>query len=139
MLLAPIITQVQTVGVLKRVLGAVDFASAQQDISGLPVAYVIPLSDAAAPNRLLSGAIEQRVTERFGVIVAINNVRDVRGQAAKEDLESIRGQIINALIGWQPDQGYDPIEYGGGRILSLVNTVLWWQLEFVTAYYERKV
>src|SRR5487761_2207578 len=137
MLLAPIITQVQTVPVLKRVLGTVDFASAQQEISGLPVAYVMPLSDAASPNRMLSGAVEQRVTERFGVILAVNNVRDMRGAAANEDLESLRVSVIAALLGWQPAPGYDPIEYGGGRILTLANTVLWWQLEFVTAYFER--
>ncbi len=139
MLLAPIIAQVKTVSMLKNVEGTVGFALAQQNLKGTPSAWVIPLMDAALPNRMMSGAVEQRVNERFGVILAVSNVRDARGEAANEDLEVVRSAVITALLGWQPDAGYDPVEYGGGRMLSLINPVLWWQLEFTTAYYERKV
>ncbi len=139
MLIAPIIAQVQTVTVLKSVEGVVEFALAQQSLKGVPAAFVVPLMDSATPNRMLSGAVEQRVAERFGVILAVSNVRDQRGQAANEDLEGVRKSVIAALLGWQPAAGYDPVEYGGGRMLSLINPVLWWQLEFTTAYIERKV
>ncbi len=139
MLLAPIIAQVQTVTGLKKVAGAAAFAAAQNTTVTPPCAYVIPLGDNAAPNRMLSGAIEQRVTERFAVILAATNARDTQGYAANDGLETLRAAVIAALLGWQPSTDYDPIEYGKGGMLALANNIFWWQLEFVTAYYERKV
>ncbi len=139
MLIAPIVNQVATVAALKRVSGSASFAAAQVDTIVTPCAYVLPLADTANPNRMLSGAVEQRVSERFGVVLAITNARDARGARANDDLEAIRAAVITALLGWQPASGYDPVEYGGGRMLALTNYILWWQLEFATAYFERKV
>lgn len=139
MLLAPIIAQLGLVTALKRVAGAASFAAAQVDAIVTPSAYVLPMTDTASPNRMLSGAVEQRVSERFAVVLAITNARDPRGSAANDDLEVIRSAVMGNLLGWQPAGGYDPIEYGGGRMLALANFILWWQMEFTTAYYERKV
>ena len=88
MLLQPVIDQVTaTAGVgflsggFRKVMGAAGFADAQADLKVPPVAYVIPLGDTAQPNQLQGLSIEQHVIERFGVIIAASNVRDVRGEA----------------------------------------------------------
>ena len=123
----------------KKVAGAASFVAAQEDLKNPPVAYVMPLGDVAMPNALIGYSVEQRVNERFAVILAIRNLRDVRGDAVNADLELLRGKVIASLLGFVPAVGYNPICYGGGRILQLDVSTLWWQLEFTTAYYERKV
>lgn len=122
-----------------KVSGAADFASAQEDLKITPAAYVIPLADTAQPNRLQFSGIEQHVTERFAVVLAVKNARDVRGDAVNVALETLRDKTINAVIGFVPDTGYEPAEYGGGRLLMLDVAVTWWQLEFITGYRLYKV
>lgn len=124
---------------LKKIAGAVDFASANATLTSAPAAFVLPLMDKASANSAGGGAVQQRVTVRFGVVLVVSNVRDALGAAAHTDLQTVRRAVIDALLAWRPTSEYDPCEYGGGRMLALNGADLWWQLEFVTAYYERKV
>ena len=71
------------------------------------------------------------------MILAVKNFRDVRGDAVNVALETARSQAIKGLIGFSPGAGYDPVQYGGGRLLQLDAITTWWQLEFITGYYER--
>jgi hypothetical protein len=128
-----------SVAALQKVSGAADFASAGIDLKGkLPVAYVLLLSDRAGSNQLIN-AVEQHVEVRFGVVLAVQNLRDAIGKNAHSDLDPIIQSVIAALLGWQPDTDHDPVLYSSGRLLQLADSVLWWQLEFTTAYYLRKV
>ena len=125
-----------------KVSGASDFAAAKEDLAKMKIkraAYVIPLADTAKPNQLLFNGIEQPVTEMFGVIMAIENLRDQRGDAVNADLEAKRKAVINELLGFVPEVGYEPTQYGGGRLLALDTATTWWQLDFITGYVERKV
>lgn len=125
-----------------KVAGAADFAAAKEDLAKLKIkraAYVIPLADKAKPNQLLFNGIEQPVTEMFGVIMAIENLRDVRGDAVNVELETKRKKVIGELLGFVPETGYEPTQYGGGRLLALDVSTTWWQLDFITGYTERKV
>lgn len=141
MLLAPIEARLkdQVAALNRNVAGAVDFAAAEGNLKSVPAAFVLPLIDKAGPNNLACGGIEQRVVERFGVALVVNNASDARGAAAHTALEPLRRAVIDALLGWPPGAEYDPCEYGGGRILKLNGMDLWWQLDFTTAYFERKV
>lgn len=146
MLLQPIVDRLATLmsmptlaGGFRKVGGAADFASAKDDLKVPPVAYVIPLGDNAMPNTLQGYSVDQHVVERFGVIIAVGNVRDVRGEAVNAPLEALRKLTIGNLLAFQPAADYDPVQYGGGKLLMLDVAVIWWQLEFITGYYERKV
>ncbi len=139
MLLGPVADRIRAqVPDLRKVAGAAGFAAAREDLKALPAAYVLPLGDSARPNTL-AGGISQQVVERFGVILAAGNARDARGDAANAALEGLRGAVLQALLGYQPAAEYDPVQYGGGRLLMLDAGVIWWQLEFTTGYYERKL
>ena len=130
--------QVAGVAVFNRVSGAANFAAAHEDLKNwITAAYVIPLADVAKPNDLMGLNVEQHVIERFGVILAVKNFRDQRGDAINIALETARSKVIQALMGFSPGVGYDPVQYGGGRILQLDVITTWWQLEFITGYYER--
>lgn len=126
-------------GGFRVVLGAADFAAARTNLKDPPAAYVIPLGDRAAPSSLQGLSVDQHVTERFGVVMAVSNLRDVRGGAVNAALETLRRATIDNLLAFQPAADYDPVQYGGGRILQLDVSVIWWQLEFITGYYERKI
>lgn len=144
MLSAPIVAQLKTfatdgVADFAKVSGAASFATALADLKNPPAAYVIPLSDVAQRNALIGTSVDQRVDERFGVVLAVRNLRDTIGDAVNADLETLRKKTINSLLGMIPADGYNPICYGGGRLLKLDVSTLWWLLEFTTVYYERKV
>ncbi len=124
---------------LRQIGGAAEF-SALPDAGpqAVPAAFVVPLDEHAGRNQLDTG-ISQRVDVRFGVILAVRNLRDGLGAAANDDLEALRRAIKDALLGWRPAGADDVCTFGGGRVLQLANQVLWWQDDFLTAYYERKV
>lgn len=126
-----------SVAALKKVAGAVDFASAGMDLkTNLPAAYVLPLAEKADPNQLADGVL-QKVGARFGVVIAVSNLRDARGEQAHSGLDPLRSAVIAALLGWAPSDAHDPVEFVSGRILNFADGVLWWQDEFTTAYLLR--
>lgn len=124
------------VAALKTVAGTAEFAVAETAAKQLPAAYVIPLADKASGNELETG-VEQHVVARFGVALAIRNIKDARGQAGQAALKTLRDAVSVVLLGWEPLAGYDPVLYVGGQLIKIGNGVLWWQDEYVTGYYRR--
>jgi len=142
MLLLPIVTQLKAIETdgakeFRKVETAANFAAARDDQKNTPSAYVLPMSDTAGANSLGGGAILQPVKERFGVALAVSNLRDASGVAAQVEFERLRRLVIDALLGYVPAEGYEPVEYAGGGLLALTPGVLWWQLVFSTGYIER--
>ena len=138
MQLAPIHARIKAnCPALRQVGGAADF-SALPGVGpqAVPAAFLVLLDENAGSNQLDTG-ISQRVDVRFGVILAVRNLHDGVGAAAIDDLETLRRAIKNALLGWRPPGADDVCIYGGGRVLELSEQILWWQDDFVTAYYER--
>lgn len=124
---------------LKSVAGAAGLAAATADLKQPPAAFVVPMSDRAAGNHTGTMSVTQLNTVRFAVIIAVQNLRDPRGEKAQSDLLVLRRDVMNSLHGWQPDSPFIPIEYGGGRLLRMSNQVLWWQDEFLTSHFIRSV
>lgn len=122
---------------LKKVGTAADYASAAIDLkTPTPAAYVIPLRETPGRNTLENAVSQQNVT-RFGVVLAVSNLRDAIGAKAGVDLRAIRIAVMTALLGWTPGPDYDVCTSGGGRLLQLSNAVLWWQDEYLTALFLR--
>lgn len=124
---------------MKLIGGAADFASATEGLKQTPAAFVLPSSERAASSSTGTLVVSQNNTVRFGVVVAVQNLRDPRGEKAQADLLALRHAIMTALHGWSPDDDFDPIEFGGGRLLQLNDQVLWWQDDFVTAHFIRSL
>lgn len=135
-----IIDQLKTeVTTLKRVSGAAGMAEAVEDLKQTPAAFVVPASERPSGNNTGTMVVSQNNIVRFGVVIATQNLRDPRGEKAQADLVALRGAIMTALHGWQPNADFDPIEYGGGNLLKLDNQVLWWQDNFVTSHLLRSL
>ncbi len=127
------------VSALRKVEGAAEFAAAEPDLKLTPAAFVIELANRTAPSRTGTEVVSQVNEIRFGVVMAVQNLRDVRGDAAKATLNPLRESVMTALLGWVPEPEYDPCEYGGGRLVQIANQVLWWQEEYVTRFLLRSV
>jgi len=123
---------------LRKVEGSAELAALKSGITTAPRAYVVPLSEKAGPNLYETGAVQQRVEVRFGVVYLVRNMKDARGQKAHDmGLEVVRREGLDALVGWSPDVGIDVCTYAGGRLLNMKDQTVFWQDEFITSYFER--
>lgn len=114
-----------------RVSGAAEFKALSENAKlKLPAAYVVPAEDTTGEQKSQTD-YWQSLTEGFAVIIALDNRRDLRGQAAAFDaVDDIRAGIWKALLGWQPDADADPISYAGGQLLDMERGVLLYQYDF---------
>lgn len=124
---------------LRRVSGAADFAAARSDLRQTPAAFVIELNNRPGPSRTGTLVVSQLNEIRFGLILAEKNLRDPRGDSAKTAMNALREAVMAAVLGWTPEAEFDPCEYGGGRLLLMDDSVMWWQEEFVTRNLLRSV
>ncbi len=136
--LHPIAVQIKSLTPALADIGlAGDFQTAMQNLRlKTPAAFVLPGPERAGPNIYIQ-AVGQLVTMRFSVVLAIQNLRDMQGDAAQTDLDPIRTAVLAALLGWQPGAADSPITFGGGRMLKWADGVLWWQDDYDTTYYVR--
>lgn len=124
---------------LKLVGGAADFSAAAESLKQKPAAFVLPNSERAGESKTGTLVTSQYNAVRFAVVIAVQNLRDARGENAQAGLRTIRMAIATALHGWQPESEFDPIEYGSGRLLQLNDQVVWYQDEFVTGHLLRSL
>jgi len=87
-----------------RVAGAAEYAKGVEDQTwmALPAAYLVPEDEDAEPDTAQSGGLEQEVTIRFGVVVALDNTADRRGQTASAQYHAVRMALFRALLNWMP-------------------------------------
>lgn len=140
-MLAETIARLQAqVPALKTVAGAAEFAALKNPPpkERQPAAYVIPIADQAGTNKLVNG-VRQQVTTRFGVVLALGNLGDARGEAASKAIETTRAAVRAALLGWSPTADDDPIAFAQGRMIGLADGVVWWQDEFITGNSIEKI
>jgi hypothetical protein len=124
---------------LKTIAGAAAFAKAATDLKQVPAAYVLPVSERPGRSNTGTMSVTQQNTVQFAIVIAVQNLRDPRGESAQADLLPIRNEIMTALHGWQPDSDMDPVEFNGGRLLRITGQALWWQDEFTTRHFIRSL
>jgi hypothetical protein len=115
-----------------RVAGAAELAYALQGSLQKEMAFVIQLAETASKNELDNG-INQTITERFGVVVMLDNAttqKDKTGLTAYDELFDVRAELLGALLGWQMDDMDSVISYGGGKVLGINRAQFWYQFEF---------
>lgn len=136
--LADFITRLQAnCPTLKNVKGSASLASAQTASMQMPCAFVIYHAENAQPNNMI-GIHSQQVNLQIGVYIAVKNVTDGRGEKAGEDFESVKTEVLNALIGWQPIDAANLVDYVSGKNYGFDNMTLYWYGVFSTDYHLRK-
>lgn len=120
-----------------RVAGAATYRQVSlQDDFPAPHAFVLPLGELADGEVMIS-AVDQELSTRFAVVVAVSNTSDERGQAAAEAIYDIRAELLTALVGWTPDvTRYAPVLYRGMPDDPDVNRArAWAQFDFEAIAY----
>lgn len=112
------------------VLGAVELAAAEQDHQRDTI-YVVPLEDRPAPNDLENG-VRQQVDIDVGLVYALTNRRDRRGEAATDELDALRDRAREAVLGFAPAPEADPLEYRRGVLRQMAEQTVWWQDTYQT-------
>ena len=144
-LLEGLVAQLRTITLLKDSVAGIEeleeaFNTTQAKLR-TPAAFAILLEESAGRNELMN-AIEQRVTVGFAIVLAIENTlnpRGVVGGGYKSNLQTVRELVFDKIMDYQSDAKYDPAEYSRGRLVKIQDGTLWWQEEFTTAYYRRKI
>jgi len=116
-----------------RIGGAAELALAMTYTLQKEMAFVVQMAETAGQNKYDSG-INQLITERFAVIVAINNAssdKDKLGLTAYDSLYEIRAEIFKAILGWQMNGAESLVSYAGGRVVRVDRAYLWYQFEFL--------
>lgn len=124
----------------EEVAGAAEFNTIQQDTLEVDTAYVIQTTDVALANDV-TGTVNQKVTEGFGVVVAIRNDQsqaDKTGLTAYDQLHDIRTELWDLLVGLNLGTVLDtasytvegPVEYKGGSLIDINSAWLWYLYEF---------
>lgn len=95
-----------------------------------PAAFVMPVSERAeAPVR--TSVLRQRVALRTGVLLSVQNLRDIKGAAALDTLRPLRAALRTALVGWVPDADTgEPLVHATGRLWRMDGGRIWWLDEF---------
>ena len=117
------------------IAGAAEFGYAWGKSLKSEMAFVVPLVETTRANNLDNG-INQLITERFAVVVVINNDttnKDKTGLTAYDSIHDIRTEVLSAILGWTIPGSEDIVSYAGGKILNINAANLWYQFEFATS------
>lgn len=115
-----------------RVAGTAELDVALKNPLKAEAAFCVPLNDIADRHTGDAG-INQKIIERFGVVVAITNdttQTDRLGLIANDQLHDVRGELFRALVGLELNDTDGSISYVGGTLLQLTRAYLWYQFEF---------
>lgn len=116
----------------REVAGAANLEAISDGRLTAPGCYIYRTNAQAVPSAY-DDQVSQLVTDRFGVVVVVRNVRDSRQGDSSDDAEQYCEALREILLGWQPDPYSAPIEYAGGTLVSLLNGFLIWQESYQTA------
>lgn len=135
-----IITQLKTnCPSITTVDGAIKLMSAMESPPLGISAYVIPTGEQSDANDTIS-IISQRVSAGFAVLIMMAfDMNDDTGAQAYADIQTVREEVMIALLGFVPFDGADPIEHSNGSLANLLPGVIMWSDEFNTGYYRRAV
>ena len=134
MLLSPIILKIRAgeTEFNNYIGGAAELALAMEYSLTKEAGFVIQLAETASANDYDS-TINQKISERFAVVVALDNGtsdRDKMGLIAYDRLAGIRAEIFSAILGWQIPGTESIVSYSGGKVLGINRAWLWYQFEF---------
>jgi len=122
----------------REVAGAANLRGVLESRVSAPACYVFRLRNNPGANTLDIG-VSQRVVESYAVVVVTGNKRDARGGDSSDENEALCQQVDTALLNWTPDPAAEPLEYGGGSLVSLAGGTMYWQDIYTTARFRRAV
>lgn len=122
----------------KEVAGAADLSSILTGRVSAPGCYIFTERDKADANNLLNG-VSQRIVESMAIVTVVRNVRDARGTDADDENKALRKLVSTALLNWVASPEYEPMEYGGGQLISFSNGFHFYKSTYLSASLIRAI
>lgn len=117
--------------------GATAYAQVKDRPNVMPAAFVLPLEEASQPNNRMGGKVLQRTEADIGVVIILENLSGFDGDAAADELETIKRWTRRQLVGFEIED-CDPLEHVAGEILQARSGTVWFQHTFSTVYFEEE-
>lgn len=114
------------------IAGAAELDIATKNTLTREMAFVIPLEEDCAANAVET-SIDQVITERFGVVVAVKCVpyqEDKTGLTAYDRLHDVREELIRTLVGRELSWTESNLYYRGGQLMQINGAWLWYMFRF---------
>lgn len=130
-----------TVPALVSVGLARDLGAVRQATLRYPSAWVILLGELAAENRYANeDMIEQAITARVGVVMAVRDIADRTGTRAADDLQGIREAVLLSLCRFIPEVGGQAFRFSKGSLQSGIDAQggMFWQDDY-TLRFDRRI
>ncbi|MGB0912016.1 MAG: phage tail terminator protein [Phaeobacter italicus] len=131
---------VQDVAALRTVGLAADLGRISARSLRYPSAYVILLGEQAGDNRYMGDLVEQDVTARIGVIMAVRDIADTSGARATTSLAPLREAVLLSLCSFVPEISGRAFRFTRGSLQSGIDTHggLFWQDDY-TLRFDRRI
>lgn len=118
-----------------------DLATVRRENIRWPSAWVVQLAETADQNRYQNDdMIEQPVTVRIAVIMAVRDIADRTGTRAATDLQPLREAVLLSLGRFVPTGADQAFRFSRGQLVSGVDAQggMFWQDEF-TLRFDRRI
>lgn len=116
----------------RRISGGIDWESIEASVKLQQLrAHVVLGDEDAEPNE--GNVVCQNVAETFEVCVEFPSP-DERGAGVGDLVDAVRIELCRALVGWQPEPHYDPIQYLGRELLLINRAKAVYRFQFLTGY-----
>ena len=99
-----------------------------------PACFVVSMQEEAGDNERMTNVL-QRVEMDVAVVLVVSNLTDATGAAARKDIEPLKRQLRETLLGWKPDGAEDVLTLVSGRMTNSKGGTFWWEELFATAYF----
>ncbi|MFE3838886.1 phage tail terminator protein [Pseudogemmobacter sonorensis] len=130
-----------TVSAFDHVGLARDLGTAHQQTLRWPSAWVVLLAEQAGDVRYFgTDMIEQAITARVGIIMAIRDIADRTGAQAGKSLKPIREAVLLSLCRFVPEAGGQAFRFASGQQQSGIDARggLFWQDNY-TLRFDRRI
>jgi hypothetical protein len=111
----------------KKLALAADFVGAKGQIAVTPTAWVLPSGKRAGDPINEVGPMHQRVRQAFTIIIGFARA-GAEGGGRIDEFEDVEEQLIDALLGWQPEGAVDPFVFSGSDLIG-------WEPDKQTIFY----
>jgi hypothetical protein len=122
----------------REVAGAAGLTNILQGRIAAPGCYVYQEGSDAATNKM-ANIVSQREVIQLAIVIAVKNIRDGRGGDADDVSQALRDSVRAALLGWEPDGGYEMLEKVGHKLVSFANGFLVTKDVYRTAHMIRSI
>jgi|GEM_PF-1716303 len=118
-----------------------DFGAVRSNTLVFPTAWVILTGESAGEAKYATGdVIDQKITSRIGIIMAVRDITDRTGTQAGEGLRPLRESLLLTLGRFVPEGADEAFRFARGALQSGIaaDGALFWQDDF-TLRHDRRI